>query len=286
MKPAIGFFEDERSDDYPDSLYVADGFAPMIETLADFNEEAFEVYKEVGFVAIRQAFTPDEVASVGQALQDIVQRDSLPEGVQLQYENRARDILPSLSPEERLDAVRKFMLFVHLDERLERMVYHPALLPILTRILGEPPKMFQDMALLKPPGIGREKPWHQDNAYFKVPQSAEVVGIWAALDQATPENGCMFFQPGGHHAGPLPHFNRRDWQICDADILGKRSIAVPLPPGGCVIFNGLVPHGTPSNRTNTRRRALQFHYKGESVPETTDQARLDTFGSEGVGATC
>lgn len=286
MNPAIGTFEDERSDDYPISLYQSEGFVPMIEALADFDDEAFQVYQEVGVVGVRQAFNLSEVSDVLQALQDIVQRDSLPEGVQLQYEHRAKDLLPTLGPEQRLDAVRKFMLFVHLDERLERMVYHPDLLPILHRMLGEAPKMFQDMALLKPPGIGREKPWHQDNAYFKVPQSAKVVGVWAALDEATEENGCMFFRPGGHREGPLPHFNRRDWQICDSDILGRSAVSAPLQPGGCLIFNGLTPHGTPSNRTDTRRRALQFHYKGESVAETSDQERLDTFGSEGVGAVC
>lgn len=286
MNPVIGTFEDERSDDYPESLYVSEGRVPMIESFSDFDDEAFQAYQEVGVVGIRQAFKPSEVADVLQALQDIVVRDSLPEGVQLQYEHRARELLSTLGPEERLDAVRKFMLFVHLDERLERMVYHPDLMPVLVKILGEPPKMFQDMALLKPPGIGREKPWHQDNAYFKVPRSAQVVGIWAALDEVTEENGCMFFRPGGHHDGPLPHFNRRDWQICDTDIMGKQAVSAPLPPGGCLIFNGLTPHGTPSNRTKTRRRALQFHYKGESIPETTDQERLDTFGHEGTGASC
>ncbi|MCG9895133.1 MAG: phytanoyl-CoA dioxygenase family protein [Fimbriimonadaceae bacterium] len=280
------WFEDEHSDDYPESLYRFQGVVPMIETLADFDESAMEVYRAVGVVGVRRAFDPEEVQAVINALAELVSRESLPEGVQLQFESRARDILPSLHGPDRLDAVRKFMLFVHLDSRLERMVYHPALMPILQSILGEDPHMFQDMALLKPPGIGREKPWHQDNAYFKVPQSAEVVGVWAALDEATEQNGCMFFRPGGHRSGPLPHFNRRDWQICDSDILDLEAVSAPLPAGGMVIFNGLTPHGTPSNRSNTRRRALQFHYRGKSVQETSDQERLDTFGAEGVGASC
>lgn len=285
-QPLIGTFEREMSDDYPESLYRVDAIAPKFDGLESINEEAFEFYEDAGFLAIENAFSPQEVQTVIDALQDIVMRDSLPPGVQLQYEFRAKDLLPTLAASERLDAVRKFMLFVHLDPRLEAMVYHPGLMPILNRLLGEPPSMFQDMALLKPPGIGREKPWHQDNAYFRVPQSAPVVGVWVALDETTPENGCMFFRPGGHKDGPIPHFNRRDWQICDADILGKESVAVPLKPGGCLIFNGLTPHGTPSNRTNTRRRALQFHYKGESVPMSSDEERLATFGSEGIGASC
>jgi ectoine hydroxylase-related dioxygenase (phytanoyl-CoA dioxygenase family) len=64
-----------------------------------------------------------------------------------------------------------------------------------------------------------ETPWHQDHAYFNLPEGTPVVGVWIALDDATPENGCMHFIPGGHREGPIAHFNRRDWQICDEEIL-------------------------------------------------------------------
>ena len=32
----------------------------------------------------------------------------------------------------------------------------------------QPLEFFQSTALLKPPRVGREKPWHQDHAYFDV----------------------------------------------------------------------------------------------------------------------
>ena len=40
------------------------------------------------------------------------------------------------------------------------------------------------------------------------------------------------------------------------------SLAVPveLPPGGALLFYGMLPHQTPPNRSPDRRRALQFHY--------------------------
>ena len=79
------------------------------------------------------------------------------------------------------------------------------------------------MALLKPPGIGREKPWHQDHAYFNVAASQRIVGVWIALDAATPDNGCMYVLRGKHRdtASPnaYPHFAVRDYQICDTTVL-------------------------------------------------------------------
>ncbi|WP_269542094.1 phytanoyl-CoA dioxygenase family protein [Cerasicoccus fimbriatus] len=39
--------------------------------------------------------------------------------------------------------------------------------------------------------MGREKPWHQDKAYFDFPLNDRVVGVWIALGEATVANGCM-----------------------------------------------------------------------------------------------
>ena len=47
-------------------------------------------------------------------------------------------------------------------------------------------EIFQSLALLKPPG-GREKPWHQDNAYFNVDGDA----VNAHLANAVPIVGQM-----------------------------------------------------------------------------------------------
>ena len=73
--------------------------------------------------------------------------------------------------------VRKLMWFVNYDERLKALASHPKLLAVLRRIIGSDNlTMFQDMGLVKPPRIGREKPWHQDMAYFNVP--IDTVSRW------------------------------------------------------------------------------------------------------------
>ncbi|HEX6971123.1 MAG TPA: phytanoyl-CoA dioxygenase family protein, partial [Limnochordia bacterium] len=109
---------------------------------------------------------------------------------------------------------------------------------------------------------------------------------WIALDPATAENGCMHVIPGSHRDGPVVHFQRRDWQICDRDVAVGRDTFVELAPGGCLIFDGMIHHGTPPNRSPLRRRALQFHYKPASVQWTSREERLAIFGSEGKDVTC
>lgn len=273
-------------EEYPTGLYDFAATVKAINGLPEDPNAVVEQYREAGFVSIDQAFTNEQVSELLDALFQLTVRE-LPDRTQLQFENLAAGKIESLAPEERLDYVRKLMWFVDLDPRIEAMAYEPRLLKIVEHLLGAEAEMFQEMALLKPPGIGREKPWHQDHAYFNLPEGTHVVGVWIALDDTYPENGCMHFLPGGHRQGAIPHFNRRDWQICDTEVLGKnQAVATPLKAGGCLIFDGLVPHGTPHNTTNTRRRALQFHYVAKGTPRTTTEERMQMFGSEGRDVSC
>lgn len=279
-------FDSLETQEYDHRLYRPEALIEPISGLDAFGPAYIEQFRDIGFVSVADAYTTEEVQAAIDGLTTFMVGET-PAGVELQFESAARGKVEELTPVERLDYVRKLMWFHRHDPRIYALANKPELLNVVREILGAEPEMFQDMALLKPPGIGREKPWHQDHAYFNLPEGTPVVGVWIALDEATVENGCMFFLPGGHHEGPIPHFNRRDWQICDADLLARKGqVAAPLPVGGALIFDGLVPHGTPTNRSNTRRRALQFHYVAQGTPRIPQEERMRIFGSEGRDVTC
>jgi phytanoyl-CoA hydroxylase len=266
-------------------LYQPVGVVKPIHTLDTFDDATLAAYRRDGYVAIEDAFTAQEVQDAKDALNDLIMGKV--EGYSgIQYESKARDLLPTLSLENRMDAVRRFWGFVDFDARLGSMARHPKLMRILKLIVEDEPLLFQNMALIKPPKIGVEKPWHQDQAYFDYPIGTRVVGVWIALDEATVENGCMRLLPGLHLEGPKLHFKRRDWQICDAEMMGLSPVAAPLRPGGLLLFDGLLPHGTPTNSSPYRRRALQYHYLNASAQKTSTEDRLAIFGSEGKDVSC
>ncbi len=267
-------------------LYVPDEVASVLSSLDEFD---FELYKEQGFLAVENVFTPAEVEDARDGLAHLVAGGN-PDFDDVYYERFAAERLDELSSEERIDAVRKLAFYVEFDQRLKALSHHPRILDVVSRLIdGHEPWMFQDMGMLKPPG-GREKPWHQDKAYFDFPIDTPVVGVWVALDPVGPENGCMFVLKGAHKLGPVVHFNRRDWQICDSDVKELqrpfKSVAVPLQPGGCLFFDGLLPHGTPTNQTLLRRRALQFHYAPSTTKKVATEERMALFGSEGKNVSC
>ena len=241
-------------------------------------------FDALGFMVIHDAIAPAAIESARAGLRDLILR---PAADNIMIERAIGDGYSELADERRLDAVRKLMPIIDYDRRLKAMAEDAGLLALMARLLGEAPALTQDMALLKPPRIGREKPWHQDMAYFDYPSQARIVGVWIALDAATPENGCMMIIPGSHRQGPAPHWKRRDWQICDTDVEVGRSLAIPLPPGGCMLFHCLLHHGTPPSHSRRRRWALQFHYRPRSLNALPDsQQRLSVFGANGEDASC
>ncbi len=277
---------DVVADMHAPELYEPKATGEGVEHLDDLGPEQIAFYREHGYIVIRSAFTPTEVADATAGLVDLIM-GKRPDFKHVYFEGKAKAILPTLGPEQRQDAVRKIGAFIEFDARLKAISHHPALLRALRSLLGSAePEMFQDMALIKPPLLGREKPWHQDKAYFEYPLGTPVVGVWIALDEATIANGCMQILPGRHKEGPILHFQRRDWQICDNVILGTKSVAVPLKPGGLLFFDGMLPHGTPHNSSPKRRRALQFHYLPAGVKKVPPEERLKHFGGEGKNVTC
>ncbi len=278
-------FDNEVAPHAPE-LYDYAAVAETIGGLDAITDAEIARYHEQGFIAVRDAFTSEEVRVAFEALNHLI-AGRVPEFQNIQFRQEARGKLEGLSLDERLDSVRRLLYFVDYEPRLKAIAHKPQLLAVIEKLLGDKPEMFQDMALIKPPQ-GREKPWHQDHAYFELTPETRVVGVWIALDPADIENGCMRVMPGWHRSGRFPHFQIRDLQICDSEMNGliEHRVAVPLEPGGCLIFDSYLPHGTPNNFTSSRRRALQFHYRAPGAQTITPEERVAIWGGESNNIAC
>lgn len=192
------------------------------------------------------------------------------------------------TPEEIEMQVRKYWAFSG-ESAAFRNVLRPGgrLRTVVDALLGSDPILFQEMALVKPPFVGSEKPWHQDNAYFSVAPLDAILGVWIALDDAGVENGCMHVIPGAHREGAVRHHHGIDCEIDPALLPVERAVPVPVPAGGAMFFYGMLPHETPPNRSPERRRALQFHYRGAGSKVVDEEAYDRLFANAaGEAASC
>jgi len=126
------------------------------------------------------------------------------------------------------------------------------------------PAIIQSMYIFKPPRIGGEVVCHQDSTYlYTEPESC--TGFWFALEDATVENGCMYFIPG-EHRGPL---KKRNYRVSDTVLATDTLDDTPwpehlkqpaeAPAGTLVIFDGRTPHLSGANRSDKSRHAYTLH---------------------------
>ena len=117
----------------------------------------------------------------------------------------------------------------------------------------------------KPANGGIETPWHQDGEYWPIRPLATCTA-WIAIDDATPENGCMRVVPGSHRDGTmLPHKTvEGDYTLYRTLEDGSEAEAnardVILERGQVSIHDVYMVHGSRPNRSSRPRRGLTFRY--------------------------
>ena len=95
----------------------------------------------------------------------------------------------------------------YLDGGLEESVLHKKVIGIAKRLLGEDMVFDFDMLISKEAGSKVETPWHQDESYWLEMPDKRALSFWFPMEDATTENGCMWFIKGSHihEKGLRPH---------------------------------------------------------------------------------
>ncbi len=151
-----------------------------------------------------------------------------------------------------------------LDPVFDAFSRTPELAEATRRIGIQDPAIIQSMYIFKPPRIGGEVYCHQDSTFiYTEPESC--VGFWFALEDATLENGCMQFIPGGHKMGLKErHYRGPDGKLMfetldDTPWPEDRRIAAEAKTGTVVIFDGRSPHLSGPNLSDKSRHAYTLH---------------------------
>ena len=127
--------------------------------------------------------------------------------------------------------------------------------------------------------IGPDVEWHQEFSninsfapgYSPNKDLRKFAQLYIALDEHTSENGTLFVFEGSHKEGLLPtediinnHLNhkRRIKYNSIKEVSNKyKQKAVILKPGQAILFNHLLVHGSPTNCSPFRRRAMLLQFR-------------------------
>ena len=123
-------------------------------------------------------------------------------------------------------------------------------------------RIWHDQALIKRPWANPTA-WHLDTPFWSF-SDRRAISIWVALDDATLENGCLFFIPGSHNIAGFDKITivRNMDGIFDKypQLRNSKPVAAPMKAGSCSFHNGLTVHGANANMTSGLRRAMTCAY--------------------------
>lgn len=133
---------------------------------------------------------------------------------------------------------------------------------------------FYDQLLVKEPSTAERTPWHQDQPYWAV-SGRQVCSIWLPLDPI-PKESCVEYVAGSHNWPAFSPYHFADGTpyegtglppLPDIDAERERHeiLRFDLQPGDCLLFQAMIVHGAPGNRSAQRRRALATRWTGDDA---------------------
>ena len=169
-----------------------------------------------------------------------------------------------------------------MPELLASPAYERAL-AVAREILGDDAAFDFDMLIDKAPGTLTPTPWHQDCAYWIDLPDRRAASCWIALDDATVDNGCMWFVPGSHRRPMRPHRSAgRGGGALECDASEAEGTPVPLAAGSCTLHHGGTLHYSRGNSARARRRALILNFRPRAMIEA-ERARGFDHGKDAPG---
>jgi len=136
---------------------------------------------------------------------------------------------------------------------------NPDILEMVSQVAGEDLILWGTTIFGKPAFTGKETAWHQDGDYYPI-EPLETVTVWIALDDSTPENGCMRYIPGSHrerrlfphHWDDSPALNLQ--QVIDEEFAPEdQARDIVLKTGQVSIHDVYLVHGSHANTSPNRR---------------------------------
>ena len=226
------------------------------------EQQAF--FQQQGYLIVPDLLSRGEVAECQREVQRLHQLAADLEASQDPLSNHFQREPFSQAPNHNgLPVLRKIENTRALSPCFTELAAHPRLVAIVQSLLGADLLLFRSTLMLKPAFHGSAHALHQDSAYWPMEPPALVTAS-IALDDATPDNGCIKVIPGSHHWGlqEWGHIaQQQEAPLTNRDDIDRsRQIDVPLAAGSAVLFHSLMVHGSGPNQTDRARNTALYAY--------------------------
>ena len=228
------FCSTEFADSVEISPRILHGYAPML------TESDIQKYREEGQIVLPFCLPEEMVSCIERRSDELLQG----------HPELSADYVPGL---------------VEIDEQWLAVGCIPGILDAVEKLIGPDIINWGSGLFGKPANDGIETPWHQDGEYWPIRPLATCTA-WIAIDDATPENGCLRVVPGSHKDQELlPHITPEgDYTLYrrleDEAAAEENARDVVLERGQVSIHDVFMVHGSRPNASSKSRRGIAFRF--------------------------
>ncbi|MDX1932575.1 MAG: phytanoyl-CoA dioxygenase family protein [Capsulimonadales bacterium] len=215
-----------------------------------FSPEQKEHFRTRGWVAVPDFWSPEEIAAMRKEL-DRLKSVGLLRNVATDGDGKTHS---------QTKANLQLCPMAPHSTFFRAMPFAPKAIEAVRELIGDPVLLHLDQVFLKPGKHGAGTNWHQDNAYFRIPDPLKGTALWTAVHDATVANGTMrvisgvFDREFDHERDPDSDHHIR----CYPD--ESTAVTVELPAGGALFFCYGTPHATGANTTDAERAGVALHF--------------------------
>jgi ectoine hydroxylase-related dioxygenase (phytanoyl-CoA dioxygenase family) len=220
-------------------------------------------YWREGYAVVRGFFSPDEVAEIGDAL-DQLYAEGVAHGRSFRHGNLFYNVAGGSDGEP---LVRMVQWPSYHQPVLNRVRLDTRFVELLEPLIGRDLKQIINQVHWKAPGSLGDFAWHQDSRSRRPPSAfrnlaTSYVQTGLAIDPHQPESGGLRFIRRSHLRGDL-HMDCSKHSLGEAmtdtalDAVGLSAddaIDLNLEPGDLAIWSPYLVHGSGTNRSDHKRR--------------------------------
>ena len=213
-------------------------------------------FDENGFVICKNVLNADELGNFQRESQRLIER--------IQREETQENRMCLRGPE----GVPYYLTYLHVhpNDFSLRLLAHPFIGDLLTRMVGRDFVPCYESLVFKLPGNGSSVPWHRDGN--PADGDERIFNIDLYPDVSNVENSCVWCVPGSHLWEPEKAVEwmrkgREDFRAMEA----VGAVPAEMEPGDVLLHHVKVLHGSDRNRSSDLRRVVYFDNRAWSWNE-------------------
>lgn len=238
------------------------------------SDEQVKHFNEFGYIDNVKLLENDQVEQLREELVGI-----------MDTENPNHDLLYEFHTNESTDPTKQiFHSLGHwrMTPCFHDILWNPAFVMAAYQLLGQKAVRFwHDQLFLKPAKHGGVVAWHQDYSYWTRSTPMQHLTAWVGLDDASTENGCLYYVPKSHN-----------WGLLDKPILTgameelkeflspekakqiDNAVPIEMKKGHAAFHHPLLVHGSYENLSDRPRRAFVLNVFADGTKSDSDDSLL------------